>query len=146
MSALLTWAIGALASMLVIVVHHAVLRQLARRVVPRLHRARPLGVAAVVMALFAAHVIESQLFGAVLWVSAERLALGALAGDVSGSFVDYLYLSLVSYTSLGLGDVVPTGHLRLLVGLEALLGLLMIGWSASFLFARVEALARREAE
>ena len=111
---------------------------------PRLHRARPLGVAAVVMAMFAAHVIESQLFGAVLWVSAERLGLGSLGGDASGSFVDYLYLSLVSYTSLGLGDVVPTEHLRLLVGLEALLGLLMIGWSASFLFARVEALARRE--
>jgi hypothetical protein len=35
---------------------------------------------------------------------------------------------------LGYGDVVPHGPLRLLAGVEALTGLLMIGWSASFTY------------
>jgi potassium channel LctB len=38
----------------------------------------------------------------------------------------------VSYTSLGLGDVYPGGSLRLITGVEALNGLLMIARSGSF--------------
>ena len=39
---------------------------------------------------------------------------------------------------LGFGDVVPNGPLRLLAGAEALNGLLLIGWSASFLYLEME--------
>ena len=39
-----------------------------------------------------------------------------------------------TYTSLGLGDIHPTGPMRLLVGLEALAGLMLIGWSSSFTY------------
>lgn len=45
-----------------------------------------------------------------------------------------LYFSAATYSSLGFGDVVPTGYLRLLAGSEALVGLCMIGWSASFIY------------
>ena len=48
--------------------------------------------------------------------------------------MDYFYYSAVMYTSLGLGDVFPTGHLRFMSGIEALNGLMMIGWSTSFTF------------
>jgi hypothetical protein len=44
----------------------------------------------------------------------------------------------VSYTSLGLGDVYPQGGVRLLTGVEALVGLLMIAWSASFTYLSME--------
>ena len=40
--------------------------------------------------------------------------------------------------SLGYGDVVPSGDLRLLAGMEALNGLLLIGWSASYTFIAME--------
>jgi hypothetical protein len=48
--------------------------------------------------------------------------------------MDVFYFSLVSYTSLGLGDIVPTGHLRFVAGVEALNGFLLISCSAAMLF------------
>ncbi|MFZ0693339.1 MAG: potassium channel family protein [Alphaproteobacteria bacterium] len=45
---------------------------------------------------------------------------------------DYVYFSAITDASLGLGDVFPLGQARLLTGVEALNGLVLIGWSASF--------------
>ncbi|MGE5242209.1 MAG: ion channel [Bacteroidota bacterium] len=44
----------------------------------------------------------------------------------------------MTYTSLGLGDVYPLGDLRLIAGIESLIGLLMIAWSASFTYLMME--------
>ena len=49
-----------------------------------------------------------------------------------------MYFSAETYTSLGFGDVTPDGPVRLLVGAETLNGLLLIGWSASFLCISME--------
>ena len=49
----------------------------------------------------------------------------------------YPYFSFACYTSLGIGDIVPVGGLRLLAGIEALNGLMLIGWSASFLLVEM---------
>ena len=43
-------------------------------------------------------------------------------------------VSFTVYTSLGFGDIVPIGDLRFLCGLESLIGLVMIAWSASFMY------------
>jgi hypothetical protein len=48
--------------------------------------------------------------------------------------VDTLYFSLVNYTSLGLGDIYPTGHLRFLAGVESLNGFLHISCSAALIY------------
>jgi len=48
--------------------------------------------------------------------------------------VDTLYFSLVNYTSLGLGDIYPTGHLRFLAGVESLNGFLLISCSAALIY------------
>ena len=45
----------------------------------------------------------------------------------------------VSFTSLGLGDVCPHGPARLLTGIEALNGLLLIGWSPMFTYPALQA-------
>ena len=45
-----------------------------------------------------------------------------------------LYYSTVMYSSLGLGDVFPSEHLRVISGIESLNGLVLIGWSTSFTF------------
>lgn len=55
-------------------------------------------------------------------------------GNLDYNFLDFVYLSLTSYTSLGIGDVEPVGNVKFLVGIEPLLGLLLIAWNASFLF------------
>jgi hypothetical protein len=86
------------------------------------------------IAIIFARLIEVAIFAVGFYVVAEGFGEGALEGKLGGTYRDYLYHSAVSYTSLGLGDVFPTGHLRLLTGVEALTGLLMITWSASFTY------------
>lgn len=88
----------------------------------------------VMLAIFCTHIIEVLIFAAGYFFAAHGLGLGTLAGEAEASFRDFVYYSLVSYTSLGLGDIFPTGGLRLITGIEALVGLLMITWSASFTF------------
>ena len=38
------------------------------------------------------------------------------------------------FSSIGLGDLYPIGPIRLLTGIEGLVGLLLIGWSVSFTY------------
>lgn len=46
-----------------------------------------------------------------------------------------LYFSMVTFTSLGYGDIVIAGQWRLLSGIQAMNGLLIFGWSTALLFA-----------
>ncbi|MHB8622686.1 MAG: ion channel [Sulfuricaulis sp.] len=45
-----------------------------------------------------------------------------------------LHFSAETYTSIGFGDIYPLGTLRMIAGIEAPSGLLLIGWSASFTY------------
>ena len=56
---------------------------------------------------------------------------------VSGP-TDVLYFSLITYTSLGYGDIAPLGPARLLAGIESLIGLGLIAWSASFTYLEMQ--------
>ncbi len=57
-----------------------------------------------------------------------------------------LYFSAVTYTTVGYGDVVLPPGLRLTAGVEALTGILMVGWtSALIFFVLVRIRAAREA-
>src|SRR5215470_17548746 len=48
-----------------------------------------------------------------------------------------LYFSLVTYTTIGFGDVVVGPGWRVLAGIEGLTGMLLVGWSTAFVFAVV---------
>jgi len=81
-----------------------------------------------------AHIFETGLY-AVGFAVAQGAGLGSFKGvDVPMSLMDIFYFSLVNYTSLGLGDIYPTGHLRFMAGAESLNGFLLISCSAGFLF------------
>jgi hypothetical protein len=45
-----------------------------------------------------------------------------------------IYLSIESFASLGTSICSPVGPLRLIAGSEALLGLILIGWTASYTY------------
>jgi Ion channel len=49
-----------------------------------------------------------------------------------------LYFSVETFTSTGFGDILPSGPVRMVAGAEALNGLLLIGWSASFTYLAME--------
>ena len=65
-------------------------------------------------------------------------ACGHLTGNCSGSSLGGAYLSFTTFTPLGYGDIEPFGILRFLTGIEALAGLVLITWSASFLFVEMQ--------
>ena len=97
-------------------------------------------VLSIVSLLFVTHLLQIGLFAGGFWIAATFFRIGGFEGAAMAHPLDYLYFSAVIYTSLGIGDIVPTGHLRFLVGVEALNGLLLIAWSASFLFATMNRL------
>lgn len=89
----------------------------------------------IVLVMFAAHLGEVALYALAYGLGDQVLAIGSFGGVPTREPLDYFYFSVVSFTSLGIGEVFPHGHLRFLTGVEALNGLLLIAWSASFLFA-----------
>lgn len=91
-------------------------------------------VLSIVFITLMAHIGEIVLYAAAYAVSVDVLRLGDFGGRPVSSELDYLYFSIVTYTSLGLGDVFPGGHLRFIAGIEALNGLLLITWSGSFIY------------
>lgn len=119
------------------IIHYEVLRGLtatlpALRIPPRTK------LIAVIFTTFLAHALEILLYAATVYVLVRFEGLGRLAEASKFSFHTCFYFSAETYTSLGYGDVVPGGDLRLLAGVEALNGLLLIGWSASYTYIAME--------
>jgi hypothetical protein len=88
----------------------------------------------VVAIALVAHVAEMMIFGFGYFVADAVLHIGDFAGNRDPKALDYVYFSMETYTSLGLGDIHPTGPMRLMVGIETLGGLMMIGWSTTFTY------------
>lgn len=91
-----------------------------------------------ILATFLAHTVAVWIFGLTYYALDHWFDFGTLAGNITHELLEYIYFSAVSYSSLGLGDVYPTGGLQLLVGVEAILGLIMIGWSVTFTYLVTE--------
>lgn len=124
--------------LLTVLVHYEALR-LTSEFLPHL-KVRPRArMMIVILAAFSAHVIEVLLYAAAYFLFVEILELGYFGGAAAADGPPgYVYFSAVTYTSLGLGDVYPLGAMRLIAGVEALNGLLLIGWSASFTYLTME--------
>ena len=67
---------------------------------------------------------------------------GTLEGYFEGSIADHLYFSFTAFTTVGFGDIAPTGPLRLLAGMEAFTGFVPITWTASYLYLEMTRLWR----
>lgn len=84
--------------------------------------------------LFLLHVAEIVLFGLVFWGLLSWLGAGAIRGADDTSAMQAIYMSAVTFTTVGFGNVSPLGPIRFLAGTEALIGFMLITWSASFTF------------
>lgn len=120
--------------LLTLCLHQAAFTLLVRTVPMGAHGSHP-GLYLVMLGIFAVHLVEILLYSLGYYVAASFFDLGFLQGERGAGLLGYFYASAVFYTSLGFGDVLPNDHLRFIVGVEALNGLLLIAWSASFLFA-----------
>ena len=61
-----------------------------------------------------------------------------LPENVLRTFEEAVYFSFVTFTTLGYGDITFEGVWRILSGIEALNGVLLIGWSTALLFVVVQ--------
>lgn len=128
---------GVLLIALTTVVHYEVLRGL-NSALPRLRIPARSKLLVVMLAAFVAHGLEIALYGAALWGLVRGVDVGTLAGAGGASLSNCMYFSAETYSSLGFGDVIPVGPIRLLAGVEALNGLLLIGWTASYAYLAME--------
>jgi hypothetical protein len=136
MTLFLVFIINTFLVLATIVIHYEVLFQLSKRLSLTKKITSSYKVLICVFTIFLAHVVEIWLFGLGYYFSSQLDGIGNLFGKTAnhGIILDYVYLSFVTYTTLGYGDLVASGYLRYLTGVEALVGLILITWSASFLF------------
>lgn len=80
------------------------------------------------------HLSQIMLFAGAYFLLRDKFGLGGFGGHFRDAFSSFVYFSSETYTTLGLGDIYPSGSLRLVTGIEALTGLLMISWTASFTY------------
>ena len=85
-----------------------------------------------------AHIIEIWIFGIAFYCMDIADGWGSLVGNVSGGLMDSVYFSFTVYTTVGFGDIEPHGSLRYLTGIESLTGLILITWTASFLYLEMQ--------
>jgi len=119
------------------VTHYEVLRAVNARL-PLIKIPNRTKLLVVIFATFVAHAIEMGMYGFSLFTLVKFLGAGSLNGTAGFSLMSCFYFSAETYTSLGFGDLTPIGPVRLLAGVEALNGLLLIGWSASFAYIAME--------
>jgi hypothetical protein len=136
MTLFLVFIINTFLVLATIVIHYEALFQLSKRLSLTKRITPSYKVLICVFTIFLAHVVEIWLFGLGYYFSSQLDGIGNLFGKTAnhGIILDYVYLSFVTYTTLGYGDLVASGYLRYLTGVEALVGLILITWSASFLF------------
>ncbi len=122
---------------IVVLLHFEVLNRLSLTL-PKIPIQRRYRVLFGIFGALAAHVLEMWLFALGYYLLIRNGQFGLLSGQFNGSLLDCAYFSFTTYTSLGFGDIAPQGHLRFLAGLEALTGLVMITWTASFMFLEMQ--------
>jgi len=91
-----------------------------------------------ILATFVGHTIVVWLFGLAYYALAHYTQFGELGGVEEQHVLNYVYFSGVTYSSLGLGDVYPKGDMRLMIAVEAILGLILIGWSIAITYFATE--------
>ncbi len=133
----LSMLIAALLVLVTVLVHYEAMR-LISELLPHI-RIRPrLRILIVIFGIFLAHTIAVWLFALAYYFLSGHFGLGEFGGHPPEQIYDFVYFSVVTYTSLGFGDLYPLQYLRLIAGVEALTGLVMIGWSASFTYLMME--------
>jgi hypothetical protein len=108
------------------------------RYLPLISRHRRRRVLVLILIILAAHVAEIWLFAFGYYFLTGIEGFGELSGTTIAGLPDYTYFSAMLYTTVGFGDAEPIGAIRFMAGMEALTGLVMITWSASFTFLEMQ--------
>jgi hypothetical protein len=92
-------------------------------------------ISGLVVALLLVSVLEASLWAAIY------VGLGTMR-----DFAEALYFSLVTFMTLGYGDVTLGDRWRLLASLEAAAGIITFGWTTALIVAAVHRMVARDPE
>lgn len=113
------------------------------KLLPKINWPPRLRIFMVVSGIFVGHILNIWFFGFIYYILIHS-GLGKFVGssiergeyglDIFGC----IYISSALYTTVGAGDITPAGSLRMIVGVEALTGFMLIGWTISFAYLAME--------
>ena len=113
--------------------HYEGLNWLARRLTKQGHARRRRVLYGVIGALLL-HIAEIWIFGVAYWLCLALPDAGGVTGTADNGLLDTVYLSAMTFSTVGFGDVTPHGAIRFIAGTEVVLGLFLIAWSATFTY------------
>ena len=117
---------------LCVYVHLTMLRVLNDRVLPRFQRHSRTAAGIMVLIALVGHLLEIWIFSVAILIVGS-LSDTQFAEELQLDGFDAFYYSAVSYTSMG-AEPLRESPLRILTAIEALTGLILITWTASFIF------------
>ncbi|MEM9379806.1 MAG: potassium channel family protein [Planctomycetota bacterium] len=129
--------VAAVTTILCVLVHYEAMRW-GMRILPAWGIPRRARICGLILGLLLAHVIEVWLFALVYWALDPYTQLGQVTGPFDEGALDFVYFSVVTFSTLGFGDYVANGPITVLVGTEALVGLTFIAWTASIAFMEMQ--------
>jgi len=120
-----------------VIIHYEFLFQLSS-LIPKMKIKHRFRIVLGVFGALTAHAAEIWVFAFAYYFMHQSEGWGNLEGNFTGSLMDCVYFSFTTFTTLGFGDIEPIGDLRYLTGIEALTGLVLITWTASFLYFEMQ--------
>ena len=129
--------INSLLVIIAVIIHYEFLFRLSL-IMPKLNVRHRFRIVLGVFGALIAHAIEVWVFAFAYYFMHKADGWGYLEGSFNGSLLDCIYFSFTTYTTLGFGDILPVGDLRYLTGIESLAGLVLITWTASFIFIEMQ--------
>ncbi len=119
--------------MISVLIHYEFLYR-TTKIVPLMKIKHRFRIVSVVFIALIAHVVEIWIFALGYFFMNQNPEWGSITGNFDGSLLDSVYFSFTNFTTLGFGDIEPFGAIRFLVGMESLVGFVLITWTASFLY------------
>ena len=133
----ITVGVSCLIVAIAVVLHYEVLSRL-HRFLDTTHMGERPRILTLIFVLLFTHIAEIWLFGLGALYLLQTPELGGIANLQHVTLFDPVYLSATTYTTLGYGDLTPTGNIRFLYGMESLTGLVLVTWSASLTFIELQ--------
>ena len=112
---------------------HLVMLRFAKRVSPPGMSPAALRLTGGSLLVLLSHMLVAVVF-AVGFAWAASLGLGGFAKEPAMSAMDYYYFALITVTTVGLGDIYPTDHLRVIAGIASLTGFILISCTAQYVY------------
>lgn len=129
--------INCLVVMIVVLIHYEFLYRLTINI-PRMKIKHRYRIVVGVFGALIAHAVEVWVFAIAYYLMIHSNGWGELVGAFNGSLMDCVYFSFTVFGTVGFGDIEPIGDVRYLTGIESLTGLVLITWSASFLYFEMQ--------